>query len=245
MDLPERLLERCEHYDSLLESELAHSRKLQEDRRSARTYVPLDQMLAEIEVFKVALGRDYSSAIRDIFRPDDAACGEVHRALVGLETLAILTSNYDELIELAEGPPTRQRVNWKRADQALAELKAKKKVLFKVHGCATEPDTVVMTASEYVAAHGSSTYQAVLSFLLQAHSFLFLGFGMNDPQDLDAVLRGNATAFRDAASRHYALLKDPPGDTVERLRREYNVQVISYVDHAQVLPFLLDLKGAS
>jgi hypothetical protein len=100
-----------------------------------------------------------------------------------------------------------------------------------------------MTKGEYTEAHKDQSYQNVLSFLLQTNSFLFLGFGMNDPQDLDSVLRDNATAFRDASTRHFALIKDPQPDTMDRLLREYNVRVIPYVDHAQVLPFLVSLAG--
>jgi hypothetical protein len=62
---------------------------------------------------------------------------------------------------------------------------------------------------------------------------------MNDPLDLDLVLRWNAEVFHAAARRHSALLKDPSDTDSDRYLREYNVQVIPYSDHA-ALPGILE-----
>ncbi len=79
----------------------------------------------------------------------------------------------------------------------------------------------------------------MLGYLLQKYTFLFIGYGMNDPLDLDLVLKWNADVFNSVARRHYALLKDPNASERDRYEREHNVKVIPYEDYAQ-LPIILD-----
>jgi hypothetical protein len=114
--------------------------------------------------------------------------------------------------------------------------------LLKVHGTAEHHDSVVMTQSEYQQAHSDRSYQRVLGHLLQQYTFLFIGYGMNDPLDLDLAFKGNADAFKSAARRHYVLMKDPSDNDRDRYEREYNVQVIPYRDHAQLSAILEELQ---
>ena len=167
-------------------------------------------MLTALDMIKTALrgARKYRTALTELFRPRNAAPGDVHRALVDLGVNVLLTTNYDELLEAVEGPPARRVYSWRGADKALDDIQAGLKVLFKIHGTAEDDDSVVMTRAEYekVAAHVS--YQHTMGFLLQRYTFLLIGYGVNDPLDLDLVFELNASAFRTAARTHYALVKD-------------------------------------
>lgn len=196
-------------------------------------------MLAELDTLRTALDRQYRQALAEVFRPQDAAPGAAHDALAALEPPAILTTNYDDLIELADRG--RKPYTWRRAADALSDLEIDRRVLLKVHGSADDTDSVVMTLSEYRAAHRDPGYRRVLGHLLQAHTFLFVGYGLNDPEDLDLLLRENASAFRSAARRHFALLRDPADTERDRLHRDFHVQVVAYRDHEQVPAFLQDL----
>ncbi|MFE8603750.1 SIR2 family NAD-dependent protein deacylase [Archangium violaceum] len=154
----------------------------------------------------------------------------------------MLTTNYDSLLERFQEAQHRQAYTWKESDLALNDLKSGRHVLLKVHGTAERHDTVVMTESEYRDVRSNPSYRAVLGHLLQGYTFLFLGYGMNDPLDLDLVLKWNAEAFKSAARRHYALLKDPSDSDRDRYEREYNVRVIAYSDHAQLPAILEELQ---
>ncbi len=98
---------------------------------------------------------------------------------------------------------------------------------------------MVLTEREYDRARSDKSYQAVLSYLLQEYTILFLGYGMNDPFDIDLVMKWNAEVFNAAAPRHFALLKDPSGTDVDRYLREHNVQTIAYSDYS-ALPGILE-----
>ncbi len=239
--LPERLLERCEHYESLDEEALAAKRA----RFKAR--MRLEDMLSELGTLRTALGRDYQNALNHIFRPGDEVPGAAHHAVIALGTRALLTTNYDQLFEMVPETPRRQPYTWKEAPKVLGDLRAGRKVLLKVHGTAEHHETVVMSEIEYREARADASYQAVLRYLLQEHMFLFVGYGMNDPLDLDLALSGNLGVFDGSTQRHYVLLKGATEIDCERYERTYNVRAISYAEHAEVpaiLARLMDSKAA-
>lgn len=237
--LPERLLEACRAHDALPDEAIAAKRAAFQIRMS------LEQMLSELGTLQAALGRDYQRALNDIFRPRDATPGAAHRAVLQLGARAVLTTNYDQLLEMVpepEGPP-RQAYTWKGATRALHDIRDGRKVLLKVHGSAEDHESVVMSSLEYHRARTDASYTAVLRYLLQDNLFLFVGYGMNDPMDLDLALRANADDFKSAAQRHYVLLYNPTDADIDRLSREYNVRVIPYTDHDQVRLFLTALAS--
>jgi hypothetical protein len=67
---------------------------------------------------------------------------------------------------------------------------------------------------------------------------------MNDPADIDLVLKWNADAFKSATRRHYVLLKDPSDTDSDRYLREYNIHMIPYSDYAALPGILEALRGA-
>jgi hypothetical protein len=154
-----------------------------------------------------------------------------------------LTTNYDELIERAEESGARTMYTCKDAPKVLGDLKEQRKVLFKIHGSAHQEDTVIMTQAEYDNAHKNDSYKQTMSLLLQNHTFLMVGYGINDPLDLDLVLKLNASVFGSAAETHYALIKDPNPNDRDRWSREFNVQVVPYKEHAEIPAILRALRA--
>ncbi|UYI11560.1 MULTISPECIES: SIR2 family protein [Myxococcus] len=236
--LPERLLDACKRYDSLDEETIRLKHALFRNR------MRLESMLSELGTLRTSLGRDYQNALNHIFRPPDAAPGKAQHAVIQLGVRAILTTNYDQLLELTPEMPRRQPYTWKDSDKALADLRAGRKILLKVHGTSEHHDTVVMSEVEYREAHSNSGYQAVLRHLLQEHLFLFVGYGMNDPLDLDLALKSNVESFGITTQRHYVLLRDAAANDHDRIEREYNIRIIDCSRHEQVPEFLESLAAA-
>ena len=126
------------------------------------------------------------------------------------------------------------------------DIQEGRRILFKVHGTAEDDESVVMTRAEYDRAASNQPYQRAMSFLLQSFTFLIVGYGINDPLDLDLVFGLNTSAFGSATRTHYALMhKDISLTDRDRWQREMNIQVIPYDDHAD-LPMILRAlaKGA-
>ncbi|QRN92995.1 SIR2 family protein [Archangium violaceum] len=238
LELPQRFLDACER-QGVLDAEIIAAKRTQFAKK-----MRLEVMLAELGTLVTALGRSYQDALNDIFRPPNAAPGLVHHAIAHLRVGAILTTNYDPLIEDLGETPRRQPYTWKEADRALNDLQAGRRILFKIHGTAERYDTVVITEREYDGVRSNTRYQSVLRHLLQEYMVLFLGYGMNDPFDIDLVLKWNADVFNSAARRHYALLKDPSDTDSDRYLRDHNVQVLPYSDYAALPGILEALKHA-
>jgi hypothetical protein len=229
-DLPHRFLDACARYG------VADSNFIQSLMNLLKSPASLEEMLSTLGLLRKKLGEGfYQKALNDIFRPKDAKPGPVHQSIARLEIPAILTTNFDPLIELAE-PPSRSVYTWKESPEALHDLESDRPMLLKIHGTANRADTVVMTELEYHHARANQSYQAVLSHLFRGYTFLFLGYGMNDPLDIDLVLKRNAEYFGPAARQHYALMKQP-SDTEprapewDRYQREYKVQVLGFRDY--------------
>jgi hypothetical protein len=231
-DLPKRLLSACGQFDTMDDVQLKAELARFDGEMS------LEVRLAELGTLQKRLGRRYRAALDDIFRPRDAAPGVVHRTIASMNPRVVLTSNYDQLIELADPPPRRQPYTWRRAADALSDLRADRRILLKVHGSAEDHDSIVMSTEEYQRVRSDASYVAILNFLLQDYTFLFVGYGMNDPLDLDLALRDTAEQFRVSAREHFVLLKDARDLDRDRIARSYNVAVFSYDDHAQVPQFL-------
>jgi hypothetical protein len=255
-DLPARLLEACDEalvWADDRDRTTMRDRFLVPDSHTPDIFaprsMPLQEMLRQLDQLRDKLGHDYSKALSDIFRPQHAAPGAAHHAVIALEAQIVLTTNLDELIEAAEGPPARQVYTGIEAADALRDIQSGKKVLFKVHGSAKHPKSVVLTLEEYRRAHADPSYRKTLNHLLIERNFLFLGYGMQDPNDLDVILADNASELGGATGLHFALLKrlaDPQSETDrrDRLRRTYRVAVIPYDDHGVLVPFLEALMRA-
>jgi hypothetical protein len=59
----------------------------------------LDELLNALESIKDDLGNHYRGALMAIFNPPDATPGAAHKAVHDLDVLAVLTTNYDRLLE--------------------------------------------------------------------------------------------------------------------------------------------------
>ena len=117
-----------------------------------------------------------------------------HALVASLPCEAAITTNYDTLFEAAcaAGQPNDQPI--------ILPYDSTKggRFLLKLHGCATHPDDIVLTRSDYL--HYSKTREAlgsILQSVLIRHHVLFIGFSLSDENYIrlqDAVQQVSATA---------------------------------------------------
>lgn len=245
LDLPARLLAECDNFPHVWNND--NDRETLRRRFLDQGPIPLETLLRELDILKHKLGVHYRDALTAIFRPADASPGATHRALAELAPRILLTTNYDRLLEDAERP-SRPVYTWRQADQALADIKSGRRVLFKIHGTAEDESSIVLTQDEYTTAHNNPSYRKVMDYLLLDNSLLFVGYGMSDPQDLDHFLAEQAEQLRHSASIHYALLKrlgDPQTEVDRQARlRNQRISVIPFDDHADLAPLLAQIARA-
>lgn len=112
-----------------------------------------------------------------------------HQALAELRLQTIFTSNYDELIEHTYTRMGRSLRVSRDAEQFRAGLRSEDAAhLVKLHGCISDPRSIVLTRDDYAAARVErARIYDDLAGRLDSSTFLFVGFSLTDP-NLTAIL---------------------------------------------------------
>ena len=119
----------------------------------------------------------------------DTLRGEV-KALSDINPHSVITTNYDEFLELVfprHEPVIGQKV-LKQPYAGIGEI-------FKIHGCVTNADGLVLTGSDYEVFRSRKKYlSAKLLALFAEHPVLFVGYSATDPNiqtilsDVDEIM---------------------------------------------------------
>jgi hypothetical protein len=185
----------------------------------------------------------------DRLRDVPADIPDPHQIIVNLPFAAVVTTNYDKLLENAYLSLTHQRPKMPtHLDRAMLGT-----ILFdgsffilKAHGDIDRPDSLVLTARDYQdITHSNPAFDAVFSALLLTNALLFVGYSLSDP-DFRLLLDRQLATFGDYVPDRYAVM--PGMSRVERdvLWRTARVKVLSYEEgaHEQVVVFLRALAQA-
>lgn len=209
-----------------------------------KLYAKTGDLLTLAEFARSKLGAHrYASVLKEVF---DAplAPEKSHKIIARTDYRAIITTNYDRLLETAltfqrRLPPS---VFTSNLVPALATaLYDETFFIFKLHGDLFAPDTIVLTSQDYDrlifrSPHVRSFLQAV--FL--SYTLFFVGYSLSDP-DFQLALKELTTIFQGYTSTHYALLPNAQEFANEHLMKQMNVHAISYVPderHTEVVKVL-------
>lgn len=108
-----------------------------------------------------------------------------HGLLASLPCREVITTNYDDLFEIA----------WRAAsrDEPLAVLPAKparnvSRWVLKLHGCVNRPEDIVLTRADYFRyANQRAALAGIVQASLMTRHMLFVGFSLNDDNFLKIV----------------------------------------------------------
>jgi len=169
----------------------------------------------------------------------DIPCGPrpIHTALAQLNSIKfIITTNYDTLMETALDTYLRRKTLHihRRSSSRQANLvykhnmNEKEVVLHKMHGTISEPDTFIITKSDYVS-YIASLYKEDSGMpgllrreVLPQYNLLFLGYGLED-WDFQVIWKG-VLSNRDTNNQElvsYALVKPTTEENRNYVQAEY------------------------
>jgi len=104
-----------------------------------------------------------------------------HRILMQLPFRAIITTNYDRLLEQAS-PAEKISSVFTRSYRYLPErLVERKWFLLKVHGCVDTPEDIILSRDDYQKALFGEPLREVLELLFKTNEKFWIGYGHNDP----------------------------------------------------------------
>jgi hypothetical protein len=202
----------------------------------------LAEFLTDLDFFRERLGVDlfYPRALFDIFLPKIVSTGLSNRLVFRLPLRWLLTTNYDFILNYA-APAGTPSFTWREARQASEYIRraSGRPPILKLHGCASRANTVVLTGREYDALGRDNEYRALTHHVFAEQDVLFIGYGLNDPFDLDMAISA-ASLGGAAQGEKFALIYRP---RAQALRAKFpNVQMITYEAHEDV-PKILAVLG--
>ena len=210
--------------------------------------VKMGRYLEVAEYCKEKLGKArFDEYVGKVLQPSKPEIPRPHRLIVDLPFRAIVTTNYDKLLENAYY--SEKRISPKVATHTDLEVLAT--ILFdsaffilKAHGDIARPDTMILSAREYrEAIHSNPAFNAVFTALLMSNAVLFLGYSLSDP-DLNLMLDGQLSLFKDKVPPRFALMENV--GEIERLlfRRTagIDVQMFPKGQYEEVVAYLQTLR---
>lgn len=178
-----------------------------------------DYLIAS-ELLKSNLGEKWERKITAEFQ-QAAETSRLHKALIDLGQRVIVTTNFDKLIETAwsDSLPERHPTVISAVDHKVFRLfRNDEPYLIKLHGTIDAPESIVFDKTSYQReAFANQFYRDLIGTLLLTHTFLFVGFSMDDPA-VSAVVESHAYRFADSRP-HYIFTSGKSDSSIDDLSR--------------------------
>jgi hypothetical protein len=144
--------------------------------------------------------------VSTLLEADPNNTSSIYSVLNGLGCVCV-TTNYDHLLEpvtprcaeVTSSPVATRATNrvFRREDIHSGLLDVPGTVVH-LHGSIAEPGNMVLTTSDYLTLYDRGNISAFLSHLFANKTVLFIGYGLNEAEILEYILRrGNAEKRRD------------------------------------------------
>ena len=209
-----------------------------------------NKLLLAAHQLRARLGENnFCQFIRQVFRDPQLQPGPIHRLLPRMGFAAILTTNYDKLIESAF--PAATPCHTGRDYPELAGLMRERGfAIVKVHGDADRCESIVLGQADYrKAMFANESFRIFLTGLFTSRTVLFAGCSLSDP-DLLLFLEELKFQLKGHLGTHYALMRTHGMNALERqdFEESYGIRILgddAREDHPDIGQFLADLKAAA
>lgn len=181
----------------------------------------------------ITLG-EFAEFLNSVFRDKNVVPSNTHKNIFKIPFRAILTTNYDTLIEGAYALTHEGQVPIKFTQEDLktisSPLRSEEFFIFKIHGDIDRPESIVLGSRNYnQLLFRTPEYLHFLETLFTTHTVLFVGFSGSD-NDLDFVIDRLSTIYSRTLNKHYILLPNTKFNLTEkrRLLLDRRLEVIEY-----------------
>ncbi|MDN3095150.1 SIR2 family protein [Enterococcus faecalis] len=138
-----------------------------------------------------------------------------------------LTTNYDRLLDdyLPGVNGFNSLTDYTSNVPRLFE-NAKEKYLFHIHGCVSNPDSIVISSEKYNSIYSDAKFDSFMTAFSSNYSFLFLGFSFDDVF-VQELVKNHKEFFQ---GTHYMITSSDSMDSQKRdsLSKDYGIHIIEY-----------------
>lgn len=239
-------------WGKLLEEMLAFSLNakaagVMRDQAAIRKDISSRRYLAAAARLRSGMGeRDFCDFLKTRIAP--AKGDERHRIAARLPLAAILTTNFDSLLEDAFVSRRPDVISQNQTTELLRAARTGQFCIVHVHGEASDSRSIVLAAPDYLAVKSDRQIEHFVQTLSARHTFLFVGYSLED-DDLLLFLKEVFEKARGNTGPHYVL---DHADKITQARRDefekhYGIRFIEDCcpgrTHADIGSFLLDLEA--
>ncbi len=207
------------------------------------------ELLIVAQALSQKMGTHLTRFLRMTFDNPSATPNDRHRLLPGMNFAAILTTNYDKLIEstYSPAPPTYTQL---QPDELSLVIKEKQFAVVKLHGDIHRADSLVLCKPDYLQTmYGSPALQDFLTAIFKSFTVLFVGYSLTDPDFMQLLEVLNFHA-KGKDYPHYALMNPQAVGKVKIANHltNQNVQIFGDPDlpktaHPDIAALFQQLRG--
>lgn len=223
---------RLPTWEQLLRRLCAAIRNNEADREIAISLIEARRYLDAGEIIvSSAVRADYVDTMRDIFEAPRYRRSPLHEAILRLDPKVAITTNFDTVYDLycrsGTGVEGYNVFNY-TSSHLVSELRSPVRCVIKAHGCITDPDTMILTRSEFFEARRRAPhFFRILDSLFLTHTLLFVGYSLSDP-DIQITLE-NAHISAPSSHTHYFVTESGIHPALKRsAERTYNISFLEF-----------------
>lgn len=233
-------------WPELLEILIAETPAGQHSRPELRRLLKRGRLLEVGEYVKGALNEQrFTQILKDSLTPTTPGSNSrPHKLLSVLPFAAVITTNYDQLLEdafAAHDGGRQPKVITQQDIPSMGPLLFDSGFfIFKAHGDISRPETLIISARDYQRMHESVAFASILSAILLTKRIVFVGYSLTDP-DFRLIIERQVSAFRGYLPEHYAVMTGVGPIEQEVLGRTTSIRIVDYSakgNHKDLVPFL-------
>jgi hypothetical protein len=155
-------------------------------KRLIKNLLKQKDYLSACELLKSQLSEKWEYLLRAEYG-QVATPSNLHKAIINLDQRIYITTNFDKMLENAWRDNDTTSTHYPKVlnsatPAAFNMLRDDSKYIIKLHGDIDNISEMIFTKTEYIkGAFENNIYSEFLSVLFLTHTFLFIGFSMNDP----------------------------------------------------------------
>lgn len=217
-------------------------------RDKLEDHIKRGELLMTAKALRKQLGKNaFHQFMREEFLKYETKPTAAHQLLPKIPFSAVLTTNYDKLLEAVYVNPSIPSFTHMDYPELSMALRSGEFYLLKLHGTIDRIESIVLGTTDYrEVIHNNRAYRQYLNTLFSSKTVLFMGYGLSDP-DINLFLDELKSTFHDYTATHYALMNTTDVGPVKQdfFEEDYNIKVLPYTPskahHPEVESFLKEL----